>query len=571
VIDPVLVYSSYLGGEGNEWVFDLAMDDAGSIYLTGQTTSLRFPTANSRQPVPGGGSQDGFVAKLNAAGTRLEYATYLGGSAFDRPRRIEVDAEGNLYVVGHTNSPDFPTASPRQRVIGGSSDGFVTKLDPTGSRLIYSTFLGGSGLDECLDVALVAGSVIVTGQTHSVNFPTVNARQRRIGGAGDAFVTRLDAAGTGLIYSTYLGGSHLELGEGIAADEQGNAYIVGRTQSANFPTVTARQRIKGDGSPLLNDAFVAKVDVGGQIVYSTYLGGSGDDVGWRIAVDPSGSVTILGRTSSARTFPLERPLQGVYGGGGADAFVAKLDESGSRLVYSTFLGGSGDETPVTPGLAVDSSGSAYVVGYTTSRDFPTANALQPAYGGNGDGFLAKLNAVGSALVYSTYLGGAGIDEMYGVGVDAVGSVCVAGASDSAGLATTDAVQRNLAGGNDLFVTKIVDATMDVRPGALPNTISLRSQESLPVALLSNPSFSAATVDVASVTLGDPRLPARRAPTGSSLQDVDADGDLDRLLVFRIADLVNSAVLNASSTQVVLRGRTVVGGTVVADDSVSIVP
>jgi hypothetical protein len=571
VIDPVLVYSTYLGGEGSDVGFDIAVDAAGAIYLSGQTTSLKFPTTGALQPVSGGGSQDGYVAKLSPDGARLEYVTYLGGSGFDRPRGLAVDAAGDAYVVGHTDSRSFPAVNAYQSVLRGSQDGFVTKLDATGSRLIYSTYLGGTHLDQCLDIALIAGGVCVTGQTYSINFPIVRAQQPTLRGDGDAFITRLDASGTAIVYSTYLGGRRLELGEGIAADAQGNAYVTGRTLSLNFPTLNALQPVKGDQSISLNDAFVAKIGPLGAFVYSTHLGGSGEDIGWRIAVDATGNVYVNGRTSSSRDFPLVNAAQSLYGGGSSDAFVLKLDATGRRLLYSTYLGGSAEENPVATGIAVDNSGNAYVVGSTSSSDFPTVNAVQPVYGGDRDGFLARLNTAGSAWIYSTYLGGPRGDNTGDVAVDLMGNACVVANTVSPGLATTNAVQPGLVGGGDALVMKIVGVTLDIRPGVSPNSINLRSTDLLPVAILSNASFNAVTLDVATVTLGDPRLGKAAAPNRDALRDLDSDGARDRLLFFSIPDLVGSGALDAGSTQLVLRGRTGVGGLVVADDVVSVVP
>ena len=273
-------------------------------------------------------------------------------------------------------------------------------IDPV---LIYSTYLGGSFSDRSFGIAVDAsGNAYVTGDTSSSDFPTASPVQASNVGSGDAFVTKLNAAGNALVYSTYLGGSSRDNGNGIAVDVSGNAYVTGRTDSANFPTASPIQAAR-NGS---NDAFVTKLNAAGNaLVYSTYLGGTGFEAGFGIAVDASGNAYVAGETGSS-DFPTANAIQPAYGGGVRDAFVTKLNPAGSALIYSTYLGGSSTEPG--HGIAVDASGNAYVTGFTASTDFPTASPVQPAFsGGNWDAFVTKLNAAGNALVYSSYLGGMG--------------------------------------------------------------------------------------------------------------------------------------------------------------------
>src|SRR5438552_3467713 len=330
-------------------------------------------------------------------------STYLGGSGWDYGYGIAVDAAGSAYVTGVTRSTDFPTASPLQATTGGGVEGdaFVTKLDPTGSALVYSTYLGGRGVDYGYGIAVdAAGSAYVTGQTTSTDFPTtIGAFQTTKGGSYNAFVTKLNPTGSALVYSTYLGGSGGERGFGIAVDAAGNAYVTGTTGSTNFPTTPGAFQTTGGG------VFVSKLDAAGSaLLYSTYLGGSGDDRGYGIAVDAAGSAYVTGSADST-DFPTVNPLQAANGGVG-DAFVSKLDATGSALLYSTYLGGSARDA--ASGIAVDAAGSAYVTGYTISTNFPTMNPLQAAHGGGyTDAFVSKLDAAGTALLYSTYLGGSG--------------------------------------------------------------------------------------------------------------------------------------------------------------------
>jgi len=292
----------------------------------------------------------------------------------------------------------------------------------------------------------------VTGYTASTNFPTAAPLQGSFGGGGaDAFAAKLNAAGSALVYSTYLGGSGEDWGRGTAVDSFGNAYVTGYTYSPNFPTVSPLQATHGGGS---YDAFVAKLNAAGSaLVYSTYLGGGGDDRGYGIAADSFGNAYVTGYTGSGN-FPTVSPLQATHGGGTYDVFVAKLNAAGSAVVYSTYLGGSGDDQG--NGIAVDSFGNAYVTGYTNWTNFPTANPLQPAFGGNWDAFVAKLNAAGSALVYSTYLGGSSYDCGYGIAVDSSGSAYVTGYTTSANFPTASPLQATYGagGGWDAFVTKL---------------------------------------------------------------------------------------------------------------------
>ena len=450
VIDPVLVYSTYLGGSGDDQASGIAVDSAGNAYVTGVTSSTNFPTATPLQGANAGYS-DVFIAKLNATGLALVYSTYLGGNGSDNGDGIAVDSSGSAYLTGHTNSPNFPTVSPLQPSYGGGGwDAFVTKLNPAGSALVYSTYLGGSGQDMGYSIAVDSlGNAYVTGQTQSLNFPTASPlRAAHGGGMFDPFVAKLNAAGSALVYSTYLGGSGEDWGSGIAVDSAGSAYVTGGTYSTNFPTASPLQSAFSGNY----DAFVTKLSVSGSaLVYSTYLGGSASNMGKAIAVDSSGNAYVTGFTSSAN-FPTANAVQAAYGGGG-DAFVLKLDPSGSTLLYSTHLGGS--DSDLGSGIAVDSSGNAYVTGYTWSTNFPTATPLQAVYGGGYDAFVTKLNAAGSALLYSTYLGGSGREDGYGIAVDSAGNAYVTGSTASTNFPTANAFQPVFGGGSyDAFIAKI---------------------------------------------------------------------------------------------------------------------
>jgi uncharacterized repeat protein (TIGR01451 family) len=490
VIDPVLSYSTYLGGSFDDSASSIAVDAAGSAYVTGETNSTDFPTANSVDSAYGGGDSDTFVAKLNAEGTALVYATYLGGNTFSTGGAVSgggglgiaVDAYGDAYVTGFTNSTNFPTANPLQPAYGGGvSDAFVAKLNAAGSALVYATYLGGSVFDACHGIALdAAGNAYVTGITASTNFPTANALQPAYGGGRDnAFVAKLNAAGSALVYATYLGGSdgigdNGTTGTGLAVDTAGNAYVTGSTLGSFPTTANALQPSYGEDKLKSNngDAFVAKLNVAGSaLVYATYLGGNGRDQGYGIALDAYGNAYVTGLTTSTN-FPTAGPLQptgGDDGFGTLDAFVAKLNAAGSALVYATYLGGKGADEGHA--IALDGAGNAYVTGVTSSIDFPTADPLQPTGGDNGfgltDAFVAKFNAAGSALVYATYLGGTRADIGNGLAVDAAGNAYVAGLTNSTDFPTANPLQpgNDTNGyGGDAFVAKI--ATLAAPTGNL---------------------------------------------------------------------------------------------------------
>ena len=385
----------------------------------------------------------------------LIYSTYLGGGVGggegDEGYGIAVDSAGNAYVTGATGAADFPvTPGAFQTACSASCAGsltnaFVTKFNPAGSALVYSTYLGGSSFDGASAIAVdSAGNAYLTGETSSTDFPTTpGAFQTTYGGGGelgDAFVVKLNATGSALVYSTYLGGNDRDQGGGIALDADGNAYIAGSTASTNFPTKNPLQPT--GGGPNI-DAFVAKLNqTGSALVYSTYLGGTGlyGDFGNGIAVDSAGNAYVAGVTNST-DFPTKNPLQPASGGG-SDAFVTKINAAGSALLYSTYVGGS--ESDGAGGIALDGAGNAYIAGAASSPDFPTTpGAFQTtchacaAY--YDDAFVAKINNTGSALVYSTFLGGSKSNAARGIAVDGAGNAYVAGGTTSSDFPTTPGV------------------------------------------------------------------------------------------------------------------------------------
>jgi hypothetical protein len=427
------------------------------VYITGATFSTNFPIAAPRQTALGG-NFDAFVLKLNPTGSGLIYATYLGGNGGDFGSAIGVDGSANAYVTGWTGSPNFPTANALQASARSAQDAFVTKLSPTGSSLVYSSYLGGNDRDFGRAIAVDgSGAAYVAGGTLSTDFPTASAYQRVNRGGTDGFVSKINPSGSGFIYSTYLGGGVVDQVWGIALDSTGAAYLVGTTNSPDFPTANAFRSTRAGSS----DAFVTKLSSSGSLAYSTYLGGTGQDFGYGIAVDASGSAIAVGQTLST-DFPISPPLAAPNPAfqqslsGGADAFVTKLSPAGSTLVYSTFLGGTGSETAY--GVALDASGNAFITGETLSTNFPVVGSLQNA-AGDVDVFLAQLNALGSALIYSTYLGGVAEDSGRAIAVDSVGNAYVTGQTQSTNLPITSAaVQTTLGGGMDAFIAKVGPST-----------------------------------------------------------------------------------------------------------------
>jgi hypothetical protein len=477
VIDPTLVYSTYLGGSADDYALEIGVDASGSAYVTGFTRSVDFPTSpGAFDATVNGATEDVFVTKLDPAGAALVYSTYLGGTATDIGTGIAVDSAGSAYVTGSTFSADFPSTPGAFDTSLNSVcapecvglDAFVVKLNATGSALLYSSYLGGSHNDFGDGIAVDAGgNAYLTGATSSADFPTTPvAFDTSFNSYIDAFVTKFNVGGSSLVYSTYLGGEPADpippeavgaFGFSIAVDAAGNAYVTGPTDSPNFPTTAGAFDTSFNGAV---DTFVTKLDAAGaSLAYSTYLGGSSEDYAQAIAVDSAGSAYVTGYTSAE--FPTTQGAFATTLRGSYDAFVAKIHSDGT-LLYSTYLGGL--EVDLGFGIAVDASGNAYVTGQTRSPDFPTTPG---AFDGNfndadafaGDAFVTKFNAAGSAILYSTYVGGTNSDFGEGIAVDAAGSVYITGHTLSSDFPTTpNAYDRTFNGTStgtiDAFVLKI---------------------------------------------------------------------------------------------------------------------
>lgn len=452
-----LLYSTFLGGGGYDLGSHIVIDINGNPYVTGMASS-GFPTTPGAFQTVGGA--DAFVSKLNSTGTALVYSTFLGGSRSQGGASIALDAEGNVYVTGGTNSSDFPTTPGAfQRAFHEvyctpttpCGDAFVSKLNATGTALEYSTYLGGDWDDGSAVIALDAnGNAYVTGSTLSSDFPTTPG----VFNSTDpgAFVTKLNATGTALEYSTFLGGGYAVWSSGIVLDANDNVYMTGTTTSSDFPTTSgAFQPTIGGAS----DAFVAKLNVNGSALeYSTFLGGSSYDGASGIALDTQGNIYLTGDTWSFN-FPITSgAFQRTIGGSNSpDAFVTKLNIMNSALVYSTFLGGTKSDQGNS--IALDADGNAYVTGDTDSPNFAiTPGAFQTTRGFFQDAFLTKLNASGAALEYSTFLGGYYLDTGTGIALDANRNAYVTGMTGSADFPTTPgAFQTTFGGYYDAFVTQ----------------------------------------------------------------------------------------------------------------------
>jgi uncharacterized protein (TIGR03437 family) len=495
VIDPVLVYSTYLGGSGFDEAFAMTVDGSGNAYVAGPTNSMNFPVKASSSTPSGG--YDVFVSKFGPSGDLL-FSSLFGGSGLDSANALDLDAAGNILVTGTTDSANFPTypANAFQTSLGGAvGAAFVLKLDPNG-EMLGSTYLGGhtfgphgntcpygssaNGFGIAHDPA---GNIYVAGETCVIDFPTLKAFGPRLVGEDACFITEFEPSLLELVYSSYLGGADFDFCNGIAVDSGGNAYLTGATTSSGLATVSAFQ-VQFGGGVNYGDAFVAKIKSGGTgIAYYTYVGGSGDEAANDIAIDSAGNAYIAGWTQSSMDFPLKNPLQSTYGGGApgsslptcsdcgaGDAFITEINPTGTALVYSTYFGGSGLD--VANGIAVDSAGNAYVAGATTSANLEvTAGALESKLPGPQDAFVLEIAPQGTALKYSSYLGGSNDDAAWKIAATDGGNVYVTGSTQSSNFPTVQAILSSLQGMENAFLTEIDLAAPSIGISAVTNGAS----------------------------------------------------------------------------------------------------
>jgi hypothetical protein len=472
VIDPVLSYSTYVGGSGLESATAIAVDATNSVVIAGSTTSVNFPaTAGAYQPAASLNS-DIFVAKLNAAGTALVYATYIGGTGIDHAYDVALDSAGNAYITGYTTGA-FPTTPGAYQAPSGSTEVVVTKLAASGGGLVYSTVLGiGTGYGIAVGSM---GNAYVVGHAPGAFPTTAGTLQANPAGGGDAFVTQLNSTGTGLLYSTLIGAVDLDMARAVAVNGSGEATVVGQTMkgSVAFPTTPGAFQRTARGS---FDAFITRLNAAGTgFVYSTLLGGHGEDLPYGVAVDSAGHTYVTGYTNdfiysagdnapfptTSGAFQTLQPTRG---------FLTKLNPSGTGLIYSTYLGSTTSAFCSDPlsrqcgsgfAVAVDSAGRAHVAGGAPGNYYYgpglqiTAGAVQSTPGGASDVFLLQFDPTGSSVSYGTFLGGAGEDSASDVAVDAAGNVYLAGLTESSNFPTaTGSMDRTWNGQTDAFIARI---------------------------------------------------------------------------------------------------------------------
>ncbi|MGC2549846.1 MAG: choice-of-anchor D domain-containing protein [Candidatus Sulfotelmatobacter sp.] len=523
VIDPVLIYSTYLGGSGDDQPSGIAVDAAGSVYVAGYTDSSDFPLAT-----PGSiaaGNTHVFVAKLDPTGSNLVYADYIGGNNQDYGYALVLDTANEVYVTGSTASSDFPVVNPYQATYPGSFNAFLTRISADGSSLLYSTYFGGNGSDLPASIAIDSvGSVLVAGNTSSTNFPVANAYQATAQPNQDGlfgnygFLTKFSPDGSYLAYSTYFAGntnlpyncggapcwtSPFSAINSIAVDANGSAYATGVTNTYNFPT-TQSAYLATDSTQQTNPTvgFVSKFSSSGTLDYSTYFYESSAALTETeaIAVDASGSAYVTGVAFSDGTFPVTstticNPAVSQFA---CDyAFVTKFDPTGSTLAYSTFLGPNNNAIPRA--IALDSNDDAYVLSSTSSNSFGIVNGIE-TYSNDSDLLLVEIDPLASTQLFATYLGGSADEFAAGIALDSNGNIYIAGSTDSTDLPTTQgSFQDVLGGGTDAFVMKIGPSSapsVSLSPSSLQyaaqsvgatspaQTVLLRNMGSSPLAISS---------------------------------------------------------------------------------------
>lgn len=460
VIDPVLTFSTYIGG-ANETTsgivddpFDMEVDSQGNVIITGETVTVDYPTLNPAQATFGGGLSDVFVTKLKGDGTGLIFSTFIGGNNNDRAYSLDIDSAGNLFVSGITRSTNFPTVSPLQNNLRGAVDSFVSKLNPTGSSLLYSTYLGGTGEENDTSVEVdPSGNICIVGLTGSTDFPTVNPIQPNHGGVTDFYITRINPAGNTILFSTYFGGSNFDfagVGNGMDVGPDGSIVFVGNTGSNNFPLLNPIQsEVRG------SDAVVVMINNNNQLVFSTRFGGNSGEDGHCIKRDAAGNIYFTGYTNSS-TFPVLNAAQPVYGGKD-DGYVVKFNPTGSAVLMATYLGGTSQNpnfgNDYAFGLAIDNLQRVYVTGTATSANFPIFQAFRPCNGIR-DAFVSVVDTRVGRFDFSTCLGGLSAAGGRSAALDSSGNLFAAGQATANFPTTTGVYQGTLRGSYDNFVVKI---------------------------------------------------------------------------------------------------------------------
>ena len=489
VIDPVLVYSAFLGGSGDDFSNGIAVDSSGDAYVVGLTDSPNFPASiGSYNPT----QFRMFLTKLDPTGSTLLFADYFGGtSGSDEAYTVALDSSGNSYITGDATSSDFPVVNAYQSTLSGSADAFLVKFSADGSSILYSTYLGGSSSQFANSVSVdPAGEAVIVGVTQSSDFPLLNAYQSSISADqfGDwgvyGFLTKFAANGTSLVYSTYLAGNTLNTGSctgcfpdseimGVVTDASGNAYVTGNTSTTNFPVTSSALTTTFPGYSLSSVGFVSKFSTSGGIAYSTYLGGLSSTLLNAIAVDTTGSAYVTGYAIANDSFPIitasicDPSMSNCNG-----AIIAKLDPTGSSLLYSTFLGTSNNMAGQA--IQVDASGDAFIVG--SDVQFDLSNPIEGYAGGNGDVVIAEIDPTATTLLMATFLGGQGWEAADSLALDTNGAVYVTGVTQSLDFPVTQsAIQTTLGGQTDAFITKIDPATNAPAVAMAPLSLQFASQ------------------------------------------------------------------------------------------------
>ena len=489
VIDPVLVYSTFLGGSSDDFSNGIAVDSTGHAYVVGLTTSPDFPLASIGSYTPTQFRM--FLTKFDPTGSSLLFADYFGGtSGGDGANGVALDSSGNAYVTGNATSSDFPVVNAYQSTLSGSQDAFLVKFSANGSSISYSTYLGGSNSQLGYSVSVdPAGEAVVAGVTQSTDFPKANAYQSSVSTDqfGDwgvyGFLTKFSVNGASLVYSTYLAGSTLNTSSctacfpdseilGVATDASGNAYITGFTTTTDFPVTSGAFTTTFPGNSLSDVGFVSKFTSSGGIAYSTYLGGLSSSFLNAIAVDATGSAYVTGYDVANDGFPIVTtsicdPSVSACNG----ALIAELDPTGSSLVYSTFLGTSNNMAGQS--IQVDANGDAFIVG--SDLQFDLSNPIE-GYAGNGDVVVAEINSSATTLLMATFLGGQGWEAASGLALDTNGAVYVTGVTQSLDFPVTQsAFQTVLGGQTDAFIAKIDPATIASAVALSPVSLQFASQ------------------------------------------------------------------------------------------------
>ena len=463
-VDPVLQYSTYLGGPALEWGSGIQVDSAGSAYVTGSARSPASPSLNPFQQVSSV-SEDVYVLKLTPSGDAVAFFVVLGGAGDDYSEGIALDSANNAWVAGVTLSTDFPTKNAAQPTFGGGfGDGFYAKVSADGRSIVVSSYAGGASDDWARGVAVGPdGSGWIIGYTSSFDFPTKNPIKATLTGAPDAFLVNVSPTGK-LVFATYFGGTGRDFGGSVATDNQGNVYIGGGTESDDLPVKNALQPVR-NSLPFHAKAFVSKFSSTGSLLYSTFLGGSADCFVTRLAVGSLGDIHVLGWAEGG--LYVKNPVEAIFNGSVQEKFVMKLAPDGQSVTFATYLGGSGPEYG-EGGLALDSAGNVYISGYTISADFPVKNPIQPftALGNpsSANATITELSPNGG-LIFSTFFGG-GDEWADGIAIDAAGGIYITGSTSSTDYPTKNAIQTTYGGGGDIMVAKFAP---DVLPASPLNT------------------------------------------------------------------------------------------------------